>query len=105
MKKDTGTARYRAMIDACDLVETLKLLKALYLKTHAIGKSQKLQEVDIQYRDIAEKVICDEFAYVLGVTPKEIKEKLLAAIHRKKAAKGKRDPVHLRAQPDEEADN
>lgn len=62
MKKDTGTARYRAMIDACDLVETLKLLKALYLKTHAIGKSQKLQEVDIQYRDIAEKVISDEFA-------------------------------------------
>lgn len=81
------TARYQAMIDACDPLETLKLLKALYLKARSVGRNQKLLEVDIQYRDIAEKIICDEFAYVLGATPKEIKEKLLTAIHRKKAEK------------------
>lgn len=82
-------ARYQAIIDTCDLLETLKLLKALYLKARSIGKSQKLLEVDIQYRGILEKVICDEFAYVLGVTPKEVKDKLLIAIHRKKQRREK----------------
>lgn len=80
------TARYQAVIDTFDLSETLRLLKALYLKARSLGRSQKLLEVDIQYRDIAEKIICDEFAYALGAEPRQIRERLAGAIKSRKAA-------------------
>lgn len=75
------TARYQAVIDICDLSETLRLLKA-----RSLGRSQKLLEVDIQYRGITEKIICDEFTYALGAEPRQIRERLAGAIKPEKAA-------------------
>lgn len=79
------TGRYQAMLDACELLQTLRLLKALYLKARLTGRNQKLMEVDIQYLNIAEKVVCDELAYVLGMTPPAVQEELYLSVHRKKA--------------------
>lgn len=82
-------ARYQSIIETYDVTEQLKLLKWIYLKKHSLSKGQKLPEIDVQSRDIIEKVICDEFSVVLDVPPEQIKKMLQTSLKLKKSMKPK----------------
>ena len=70
-------AHYRDMLSSYKLEDCLLLLKELYVKQKDLaGRNKKLGQIDMQYLQIAERLICEEFAVVLQTTPESIKKRL-----------------------------
>lgn len=65
------TAHYQDVLASCDILQYLTLLKEVSLKEKTGAK--KLSEIDIRFRNKTERLVCEEFAVVLGQTPNEIK--------------------------------
>ena len=80
-------SRYQEIVDSYSMEEQLKLLKEIYLKKMALKRGQKPLEIDDQYREMLEQVICEELSVVLNVPEKQIKERLYGSLKRGKNAK------------------
>ena len=67
---------FQKIIDSGDRYELLKLLKTLYMhqKTKLQQNKRKMHVSDERFYKDAEKLIHDEFAYVLGITPSKVSE-------------------------------
>lgn len=72
-------AHYQEMLASCDLKSSLLLIKEVYDKQK---EQKKLGQVDSRYLKIAERLVCEELAVVLGTGPEAIKRRLYAAMER-----------------------
>lgn len=80
-------AHYRDMLASCKLEDCLLLIKEVYIKQKDLAsRSKKLGQIDQQYRKLAERLVCEEFALVLDTTPELIKKRLYTAMRCKAAA-------------------
>lgn len=72
---------YHEMLATHELTEYLKLFKELYLKEKICESTGKKQgQANSRYQDKVEKLLSEEFAIALHITPDEAKEKLYKAI-------------------------
>ena len=79
-------AHYRSLLASYKLEDCLLLIKEIYLKQRDItGRGKRLGQVDQEYLKLAERLVCEEFAAVLGTTPDVVKKKLYASMRRKAA--------------------
>ena len=77
-KKPSDLAmHYQELLIACDLKDALLLMKEIYLKQ---ATSKKLGQVDARYLKIAERMVCEEFAFILGTSPDLIRMRLYAVM-------------------------
>ena len=72
------TAHYQELLASADVLKYLALLKEVALKEKSGAK--KLSEIDIRFRNKTERLVCEEFAVVLGQTPNEVKAAIYKAI-------------------------
>lgn len=66
-------AHYQDILASCDIEKYLALIKEVTIKEHT---SKKLNEIDTRYRAKTERLLCEEFAIVLGKTPEDIQKQL-----------------------------
>lgn len=75
------SAHYHEVLSSGQPESCLLLIKEIYCKQQDLAvRNKKLNEVDIRYLKIAERLVCEEFAAVLHTMPSAIKERLYAAI-------------------------
>lgn len=80
-------ARYQELLDTCQVLDSLVLLKELDGRRRELaGRKKKLGQLEERYLKTAEKLVCEEFAAVLRTTPEQIKEQLYAAMAPRKQA-------------------
>lgn len=63
---------YYAKINSCDSRELVQLIKTLYLEKNHHSKSKRLGTTDSKIMGTAERLLYEEFAFVLGLDPKEV---------------------------------
>lgn len=64
---------YKKIISSGDRLHLMKLIKTLYLKREDLqNKRKKLLTSDDNFFKTAEKILYDEFAYVLDIKPDEV---------------------------------
>ena len=81
VKNNLLETHYHEMLATHDLTEYLKLFKELYQREKMYEKTGKKQgQADLRYQDKVEKLLSEEFAIALHITPDEAKEKLYKAI-------------------------
>lgn len=81
------TAHYQSMLATHKVEDCLLLIKEIHVRQREMARQKKrLGQADTQYLKLAEKLICEEFAVVLGTTPDLIRERLYAATERKATA-------------------
>lgn len=72
-------AHYQELLASCDWKSSLLLIKEVYCKQKEL---KKLGQVDSRYLKIAERLVCEELAAVLGTGPDSIKRRVYAAMER-----------------------
>lgn len=81
------TAHYQSMLTTHKVEDCLLLIKEIHARQREMVRQKKQPgQADTQYLKLAEKLICEEFAVVLGSTPDLIRERLYAASARKATA-------------------
>lgn len=81
------TAHYQSMLATHKVEDCLLLIKEIHTRQREMTRQKKrLGQADTQYLKLAEKLICEEFAVVLGTTPDLIQERLYAATERRATA-------------------
>lgn len=76
-----SAVRYQRMLSTGDPEKTLLLLKEIREKEkRASGGKRKLNQADMKYRRLAEKLLCEEFAVALHTQPEEMKERIYQAM-------------------------
>lgn len=81
------TAHYQSMLASHKVEDCLLLIREIHIRQREMVRQKKrLRQADSQYLKLAEKMICEEFAVVLGTTPDLIRERLYAATERKATA-------------------
>lgn len=73
------SAYYQELLSAHDLKNYLSLIKEVALKEKTSAK--RLSEIDVRFRNRAERLICEEFAIVLKETPEAVKTKLYGLLN------------------------
>lgn len=68
------SAYYQELLSSHNLKNYLSLIKEVALKEKTSAK--RLSEIDVRFRNRAERLICEEFAIVLDETPDAIKSKI-----------------------------
>ena len=63
---------YLAKIQSCDSRQLIKIIKTLYIEKNINSKTKRLNTSDAKIMSIAEKLLYEEFAFVLGIDPKEV---------------------------------
>lgn len=71
---------YLAKIQSGDSHELIRIIKTLYIEKNINSKTKKLNTSDAKIMGIAEKLLHEEFAFVLGIDPKEVVPYILERI-------------------------
>lgn len=80
-KNNLLETHYHEMFATHDLTEYLKLFKELYQKEKICEKAGKKRgQVDSRYQDKVERLLSEEFAVALHITPDAAKRKLYEAV-------------------------
>lgn len=81
VKNNLLETHYHKMLATHDLTEYLRLYKELYQREKICEKAgKKPGQVDVRYQDKVEKLLSEEFAIALHITPGEAKRKLYEAV-------------------------
>lgn len=81
------TAHYQELLSTGDPENSLLVLKEIWEKEKGLtGAKRKLNQADVKYRRLAEKLVCEEFAAALHTEPEAMKERLYRAMERKPEA-------------------
>lgn len=81
------SAHYQALLSTGNPENTLLILKEIWEKEKGLtGAKRKLNQADIKYRRLAEKLVCEEFAAALNTRPEAMRERLYQAMERKAQA-------------------
>ncbi|MBQ7288731.1 MAG: CarD family transcriptional regulator [Clostridia bacterium] len=79
-KQERQTA-FRSLLQRGDRAEIIKLIKAMYLQEKELhAKGKKLHIADEKMYKIAQKVLYDEFAFVLDIQPSEVVPMIMQAL-------------------------
>lgn len=80
--------KYTQILKKGDRVELVKLIKTLYLHQQSLKeKGKKLHSTDENYFKEAEKLLYEEFAYVLNIQREEVLPFILKQVNRGKVIK------------------
>ncbi len=71
------TAYYQGILNTLDVIQYLSLIKEVSIKEKNV---KKLNEIDARYRAKTEKLLCEEFALVLGETPEKIQKQITSLL-------------------------
>ena len=63
---------YAARVGSCDSRELIQLVKTFYLEKSHHSRSKRLSASDGKIMGAAERLLYEEFAFVLGIDPKEV---------------------------------
>jgi len=63
---------YYAKINSCDSRNLIQLIKTLYIEKNHHSKSKRLGTIDSKIMGTAERLLYEEFGFVLGINPKEV---------------------------------
>ena len=67
--------KFKELVSRADTFELIQLIKTLLKhKEDVLARGKKMHMVDERMLQDAEKIICDEFAYVLGIAPDAVPE-------------------------------
>lgn len=78
------TAHYQNLLSTGDPENSLLVIKEIWEKEKGLtGGKRKLNQADVKYRRLAEKLVCEEFAAALHTEPEAMKERLYQAMERK----------------------
>lgn len=81
------TAHYQNLLSTGDPENSLLVIKEIWEKEKGLtGAKRKLNQADVKYRRLAEKLVCEEFAAALHTEPEAMKERLYQAMERKPEA-------------------
>lgn len=73
---------YYAKVNSCDSRALIQLIKTLYLEKNQHSKSKRLGTIDSKIMGTAERLLYEEFAFVLGLDPKDVLPFIQARIPR-----------------------
>ncbi len=71
------TAHYQEILLSTDILRYLLLVKEVSVKSKSV---KRLNEIDARYRAKTERLLCEEFALVLGISPEDAQEKIHALL-------------------------
>ncbi len=75
------TAHYRSLLSTGDPEKSLLVIKEIWEKEKGLtGGKRKLNQAEIKYRRLAEKLVCEEFAAALHTEPEAMRERLYRAM-------------------------
>ena len=80
------SAHYQNLLSTGDPENSLLVIKEIWEKEKGLtgtGGKRKLNQADVKYRRLAEKLVCEEFAAALNTEPETMKERLYRAIERR----------------------
>ena len=83
------SAHYQNLLSTGDPENSLLVIKEIWEKEKGLtgtGGKRKLNQADVKYRRLAEKLVCEEFAAALHTDPEAMKERLYRAMERKAEA-------------------
>ena len=83
------SAHYQDLLSTGDPESSLLVIKEIWEKEKGLtgtGGKRKLNQADVKYRRLAEKLVCEEFAAALHTEPEAMKERLYQEMERKAEA-------------------
>lgn len=75
-------AHYQDLLSTGDPENSLLVIKEIWEKEKGLAGTgkRKLNQADVKYRRLAEKLVCEEFAAALNTEPEAMKERLYQAM-------------------------